>query len=128
MKKIKILSDLFWGISVLIMLLVILQHYKFIHFLPTTPTFFHERTLETITLSEYYTCFINGIGYFFLVFSISIKFFLFTENEPIRLLPIKNKPLKIFIFFLKILFLVFTITILMISLLMTLFSLITLTM
>ena len=51
MKKLKIISNIFWMMSLIIMELVILQQYKIINFLPTSTNFYHEITFETLNQS-----------------------------------------------------------------------------
>ena len=97
MKKLKIISNIFWMMSLIIMELVILQQYKIINFLPTSTNFYHEITFETLNQSIYYKCLINSIGYVFLVLSIAIKFFIFTENKNTYILSIKANWIKILI-------------------------------
>jgi len=126
MKKLKIISNVFWMLSLIIMQLVILQQYKIINFLPTSINFYHEITLETLNQSIYYRCLINSIGYVLLVLSIAIKFFIFTENKNTYILSIKANWIKILILLFNILLIILTIVILSISLIITFFSLMSL--
>lgn len=126
MKKLKIVSNVFWMMSLIIMELVILQQYKIINFLPTSPNFYHEITSETLDQSDYFTCLINSIGYVFLGLSISINFFIFTENKNTYILSIKANWIKILILLFNILLIILTIVILSISLIITFFSLMSL--
>lgn len=126
MKKLKIISNIFWMMSLIIMELVILQQYKIINFLPTSTNFYHEITFETLNQSIYYKCLINSIGYVFLVLSIAIKFFIFTENKNTYILSIKANWIKILILLFNILLIILTIAILFISLLITFFALMSL--
>ena len=120
MKKLKIISNIFWIMSLIIMELVILQQYKIINFLPTSPNFYHEITSETLYQSDYFTCLINSIGYVFLGLSIAIKFFVFMKSQNTS---IKDNWIKILILLFNILLIIQTIFILYISLLITFFSL-----
>lgn len=126
MKKLKIISNVFWMLSLIIMQLVILQQYKIINFLPTSINFYHEITLETLNQSIYYRCLINSIGYVLLVLSIAIKFFIFTENKNTYILSIKANWIKILILLFNILLIILTNVILSISLIITFFSLMSL--
>ena len=120
MKKLKIISNIFWIMSLIIMELVILQQYKIINFLPTSPNAYHEITPETLYQSDYFTCLINCIGYVFLGLSIAIKFFIFMKSQNTS---IKDNWIKILILLFNILLIIQTIFILYISLLITFFSL-----
>ena len=117
MKKLKIISNIFWMISLIIMELVILQKF---HIIP----FFVPVTLEEIPTEFYYTRLINGIGYIFLLLSVSIKFFLFMQSQDTRILSINSKYLKMCILLFKILLVILTLIVLTISLLITLITLI----
>ena len=120
MKKLKIISNIFWIMSLIIMELVILQQYKIINFLPTSPNVYHEITPETLYQSDYFTCLINSIGYVFLGLSIAIKFFVYMKSQNTS---IKDNWIKILILLFNILLIIQTIFILYISLLITFFSL-----
>ena len=118
MKKLKIISNIFWMMSLIIMELVILQKFEIIRFLPKPVT------LEEIYTADDYIRLINIIGYIFLLLSISIKFFLFMQSQDTRILSINSKYLKMCILLFKILLVILTLIVLTISLLITLITLI----
>jgi len=72
MKKLKFIANIFFLLSLIIMILVMLQQLNIIHFLPTTVNPYKPSTPEAINKSVKYTILINSIGYIFLFISIII--------------------------------------------------------
>ncbi len=72
MKKLKFIANIFFLLSLTLMLLVILQQLNIIHFLPTTIPPYKPSTHEAINKAVKYTILINSIGYIFLFISITL--------------------------------------------------------
>ena len=72
MKKLKFIANIFFLLSLTLMLLDILQQLNIIHFLPTTIPPYKPSTHEAINKAVKYTILINSIGYIFLFISITL--------------------------------------------------------
>ena len=130
MKKLKFIANIFFLLSLIIMILVILQQLNIIHFLPTTVDPYKPSTHEAINKSDQYTILINSIGYIFLFVSIIMHILNLiitlkskkTKNE-ISTSKNKNILLLIIKILLFICIIIFTLVVFGISLLITLLAL-----
>ena len=130
MKKLKFIANIFFLLSLTLMLLVILQQLNIIHFLPTTIPPYKPSTHEAINKAVKYTILINSIGYIFLFISITLHILNLiitlkskkTKNE-ISTSKNKNILLLIIKILLFICIIIFTLVVFGISLLITLLAL-----
>ena len=72
MKKLKFIANIFFLLSLTLMLSVILQQLNIIHFLPATIPPYKPTTPEAINNAVKYRLLLNSIGYIFLLSSIII--------------------------------------------------------
>lgn len=133
MKKLKFIANIFFLLSLTLMLLVILQQLNIIHFLPTTVDPYKRTTIEEINKSDQYTILINSIGYIFLFISITLHIInliiiLKSNLTQNKISPPKKK--NILLILIKILLfvciIIFTFFVVWLSLFITLLSLMTL--
>lgn len=133
MKKLKFIANIFFLLSLILMLLVILQQLNIIHFLPTTVDPYKRTTIEEINKSDQYTILINSIGYIFLFISITLHIInliiiLKSNLTQNKISPPKKK--NILLILIKILLfvciIIFTFFVVWLSLFITLLSLMTL--
>ena len=133
MKKLKFIANIFFLISLILMLLVILQQLNIIHFLPTTVDPYKPSTHEAINKAVKYTILINSIGYIFLFISITLHIInliiiLKSNLTQNKISPPKKK--NILLILIKILLfvciIIFTFFVVWLSLFITLLSLMTL--
>ena len=130
MKKLKFIANIFFLLSLIIMILVILQQLNIIHFLPTTVDPYKPSTHEAINKSDQYTILINSIGYIFLFVSIImhiINLIITLKSKKIQNEISTSKNKNILLLVIKILLFIciilFTLFVLGISLLITLLAL-----
>lgn len=133
MKKLKFIANIFFLLSLTLMLLVILQQLNIIHFLPTTIPPYKPSTHEAINKAVKYTILINSIGYIFLFISITLHIInliiiLKSNLTQNKISPPKKK--NILLILIKILLfvciIIFTFFVVRLSLFITLLSLMTL--
>ena len=133
MKKLKFIANIFFLLSLTLMLLVILQQLNIIHFLPTTIPPYKQSTHEAINKAVKYTILINSIGYIFLFISITLHIInliiiLKSNLTQNKISPPKKK--NILLILIKILLfvciIIFTFFVVWLSLFITLLSLMTL--
>ena len=133
MKKLKFIANIFFLLSLTLMLLVILQQLNIIHFLPTTIHPYKPSTHEAINKAVKYTILINSIGYIFLFISITLHIInliiiLKSNLTQNKISPPKKK--NILLILIKILLfvciIIFTFFVVWLSLFITLLSLMTL--
>ena len=133
MKKLKFIANIFFLLSLTLMLLVILQQLNIIHFLPTTIPPYKPSTHEAINKAVKYTILINSIGYIFLFISITLHIInliiiLKSNITQNKISPPKKK--NILLILIKILLfvciIIFTFFVVRLSLFITLLSLMTL--
>lgn len=130
MKKLKFIANIFFLISLILMLLVILQQLNIIHFLPTTVDPYKPTTPEAINNAVKYRLLLNSIGYIFLLISIIIHIInliitLKSKNK-ISSPNSKNILLILIKIFLFICIIIFTFFVVWLSLFITLLGLMTL--
>jgi hypothetical protein len=128
MKKLKLLSNLLWLIGITIIAMVILGEYYFISFLPTSIDPYAYNSSEQIQLARNYTVAYNFTGYAFFIISIVLKIYIMehTENNSSKTFSLRiteNKPNYLLILC-KIVIIIFSLICLLISSLITLFSVI----
>ena len=130
MKKLKFIANIFFLISLILMLLVILQQLNIIRFLPTTVDPYKPTTQEAINNAVKYRLLLNSIGYIFLLISIIIHIInliitLKSKNK-ISSPNSKNILLILIKIFLFICIIIFTFFVVWLSLFITLLGLMTL--
>lgn len=118
MKKLNFFTNIFFVVSLMLMLFVILQNLNMIHIIPTT-------TLEELERFSHYGLITNCIAYIFLSISIMIRVIIIKSNKirPKHLcnvIDIKKIPKILFV----ITIIISIIILLVISLLFTFFALI----
>ncbi|SFG66351.1 hypothetical protein SAMN04487761_13513 [Lachnospiraceae bacterium C7] len=128
MKKLKLLSNLLWLIGIIIIAMVILGEYYFISFLPTSIDPYAYNSQEQIQLARNYTVAFNFTGYAFFIISIVLKIYIMehTKNNSSKTYSLRiteNKPNYLLILC-KIVIIIFSLICLLISSLITLFSVI----
>ena len=130
MKKLKFIANIFFLLSLIIMILVILQQLNIIHFLPTTVDPYKPSIHEAINKSDQYTILINSIGYIFLFISITLHILnliitLKSKKTKKEISTSKNKNILLLIIkiLLFICIIIFTLVVFGISLLITLLAL-----
>ena len=130
MKKLKFIANIFFLLSLTLMLLVILQQLNIIHFLPTTIPPYKPSTHEAINKAVKYTILINSIGYIFLFISITLHIInliiiLKSNLTQNKISPPKKKNILLLIIkiLLFICIIIFTLVVFGISLLITLLAL-----
>jgi hypothetical protein len=132
MKKLKLLSNLLWLIGITIIAMVILGEYYFISFLPTSIDPYAYNSSEQIQLARNYTVAYNFTGYAFFIISIVLKIYIMEhkENNSFKTYSLRiteNKPNYLLILckiLCKIVIIIFSLLCLLISSLITLFSVI----
>jgi hypothetical protein len=128
MKKLKLLSNLLWLIGITIIAMVILGEYYFISFLPTSIDPYAYNSSEQIQLARNNTVAYNFTGYAFFIISIVLKIYIMehTKNNSSKTYSLRiteNKPNYLLILC-KIVIIIFSLICLLISSLITLFSVI----
>ena len=130
MKKLKIIANIFFLLSLIIMILVILQQLNIIHFLPTTIPSYKPTTPEAINKAVKYRLLLNSIGYIFLLISIIIHIInlIITLKSKNKISSPKNKNILLILIKISlfICIIIFTFFIVWISLFITLLALMTL--
>lgn len=127
MKKLKLISNLFWMIGFIILVLVVLDGYEIISIIP--PGYIKQgdpKTLELIDTKFFYTSLFIIIGYIFLLSSIVLKlYYSFNKKDlsPIHNHPsLKHKNFKLVILIFKVSIFIATLCLIVINFLILVIS------